>query len=394
MNPAPVFVNVADFKQAFINDLSQLTGQSVDRFNVESVTALDGAATVIFDIWVNTSSSQPPSQSVYDELRSLSLIDVLSTTYIRYADLSTWLEQCSDLVFRSDCASDSSSSSGGSSSGFLTLPVIIGIAAGAACLLCCLAVLIVRRCTSQSSAKSIDTMPVPQLTGKQYIYQPETNNAPQSQSKRSSLSASSVSDASNVTDDMVSDVTIIAPTQNQQATTTFEEEMLSEPVIVENEAEAAELAKLPSLSTDRRSAAAAAADDMNDREDSRASVSGSSRHFYYVDDSRADGSVTSRTDIPSISEPSVTRSSVSGGASHFRIGGAARAQREDSVSRTAQSTRASTGSGMHFRYNEDSMAEPSVSATPSMPTLNEPPSPRSTTFSTHSTLQHRRTNKS
>jgi hypothetical protein len=376
--PAPfAIVNMKDFKQGLVQDLAFVTGEPAARFNVEQVTtnAANGLTTVIIDIWVPLARSEASSQSVYEQLAALSLSDVLSTSYLRYADLSSWLEQCSDLVFRPTCSASSSSSAA------WMLPLIIAASAAGFLLCCALTVLAVRRyyAAPAKDDKTVDDFTLPGAAGvaKQYIYSPPT--------------AGKELDA-EISRSEVSDVTIVASNIDPHTAGSLHtgDEEISEPVIVESEAEAAELAKLSdSQQTSQRSAVDSIQED--DEKELSVSAAGQSRHFYYVDDS-VQRSELSRTDSASAGSASSSgrqqRLSVSQAqaapasksSSHFRIGhmgAAAEGRREPSVSGASASV-SSRGSAagsqsMHFRYsdNEDSK---STSRTPSLPNLSHSPS--------------------
>ena len=399
--PAPfTIVNMKDFKQGLVQDLASASGQPASRFNIEQVTtnSQNGLTTVIVDIWVPTDASQANSQSVYLQLAALSTTAVLTTSYLRYADLSSWLEQCADLVFRATCSSSPSSSSG------WQLPLIIAASAAGFLLLCALTVLAVRRFYSAPAKddKTLEDFTLPSAGGvaKQYIYSPPT--------------AGKELDAEMSKHDQVSDVTIVAgnsgidPHTASQSHAGAGDEEISEPVIVESEAEAAELAARSDLhSAQSRTAGSSLPADFEDEEKelsmTRGSVSGQSRHFYYVDDS-VKGSVTevsttsnslsSRSSTASAPTTSTTtrapRQSVSQAnaapvsKSHFRVsaGGAPAAddarERSTSASLSSRSTTPSAAgrstSGAHFRYSDNEAAqEASTSRTPSLPHL--PPSP-------------------
>ena len=387
--PSPFTVaNMRDFKLGLVQDLAAVTGEPASRFNVEQVTTntLTGATSVILDIWVPVAAGEATSQDVYLQLAGLHTADVLSTSYLRYADLTSWLEQCSDLVFRAVCDSSSSSSSDS-----WMLPLIISASAAGFLLLCALTVLAARRYWSTPSSKDDKTLedftlPSATATGaaKQYIYSPPT--------------AGKELDAEiSRADEEVSDVVLVAgnagidPHTAASVGAGLAEDEISEPVIVESEAEAAELAKQSDLHTaSQRSADSLYDDDEKEVSVNSASASGQSRHFYYVDESAQrselstnSNSSNSRLDALSQStRPSRQSVSQSKTPSHFRVGGtsAGTATAERSVSgslstRSASqsSSRSSGTGGMHFRYSDNEDAQ-STSRTPALPSLTHSPS--------------------
>ena len=389
--PAPFsIVNMKDFKQGLVADLAALSGQPAARFNVEQVTtnSQNGLTTVILDIWVPTDSQEADSQSVYLQLAALTTTEVLQSSYLRYADLSSWMEQCSDLVFRATCSSSSSQSS-------WMLPLIISASVAGFLLLCALTVFAVRRFYSAPAKddKALAEFTLPSASGaaKQYIYSPPT--------------AGKEVDAELSRHEEVSDVTIVAgnggidPHSSQSASGADEE--ISEPVIVESEAEAAELAKHSDLGHSRSGESLPQEADEEEKESemsmTRGSVSGQSRHFYYVDqsvnkESRTEVSTTHNSlssRAPSQStRPS--RQSVSQAAaapasrSHFRVSTAAAGpatagalERERSTSASVSASQSSStrqGGAAHFRYSDNEQAEVSTSRTPSLPHLSHSPS--------------------
>ena len=398
--PSPfTIVNMKDFKQGLVQDLASVTGQPSARFYVEQVTtnSQNGLTTVIIDIWVPTDASQAGSQSVYLQLAALSTTAVLDTTYLRYADLSSWLEQCSDLVFRAVCASSASSSSS------WMLPLIISASVAGLLLLCALTALAVRRFYSapakDDKALSDFTLPTAGGVAKQYIYSPPT--------------AGKELDAEMSKHDEVSDVTIVAGNSGIDPHTASSlqggagDEEISEPVIVESEAEAAELAQRSDLHSGQSKSAASASlpADLDEEEKelsmTRGSVSGQSRHFYYVDDSVKG----SRTEVSTTSSSLSSRSSDTAEAqsttgrtprasvsqavaapqskSHFRVSaGPASDEARDRSASASVSSRSATPSaagrsttGAHFRYSDnEAAAEASTSRTPSLPHLPHSPS--------------------
>ena len=386
--PAPFTVaNMRDFKLGLVQDLAAVTGEPASRFNVEQVTTntLTGATTVILDIWVPVADGEATSQNVYLQLAGLATADVLSTSYLRYADLTSWLEQCSDLVFRAVCDSTDSSSSSS-----WMLPLIISASAAGFLLLCALTVLAARRYWSAPSSKddkTLEDFTLPSATAagaaKQYIYSPPT--------------AGKEMDAEiSRADETVSDVVLVAGTAGIDPHTAasvgagLAEDEISEPVIVESEAEAAELAKQSDLHT----ASQRSADSLYDNDDKEVSVnsasaSGQSRHFYYVDESvqRSElstnsNSSNSRSAAASQStRPSRQSVSQSKTPSHFRVGGSSAvpaAERSVSGSLSTRSasqsaSRSSGTGGAHFRYSDNEDAQ-STSRTPALPSLSHSPS--------------------
>ena len=384
--PAPfVIANMKDFKQGLVQDLSAVSGEPAARFNVEQVTtnSQNGLTTVIIDIWVPTEASQASSQDVYVQLAGLQVTAVLTTSYLRYADLSSWMEQCSDMVFRANCyASQSSQSS-------WMLPLIISASVAGFLLCCALTVFAVRRYyTAPAKDKALEEFTLPTAGGssKQYIYSPPT--------------VGKELDAEISRHEEVSDVTIVGAANSgidphTQSSHSGRDEEISEPVIVESEAEAAELAKGLSDSRTQQDALSADLEDDEKEFSATGSVSGQSRHFYYVDESVNKGSrgpsELSTTSQPSVSSRSASaapksRVSVSAAAaapasrSHFRVSsGAAQPalasadlQAERSVSASVSTSR-SAGGAAHFRYSDNEDAA-STSRTPSLPQLSHSPS--------------------
>ena len=386
--PAPFTVtNMRDFKLGLVQDLAAVTGEPASRFNIEQVTTntLTGATSVILDIWVPVADGEATSQAVYLQLAGLATLDVLSTSYLRYADLSSWLEQCSDLVFRAVCTTSSSSSDSS-----WMLPLIISASAAGFLLLCALTVLAARRYWSTPSSKDDKTLedftlPSATATGaaKQYIYSPPT--------------AGKELDAEiSRADEEVADVVLVAgnagidPHTAKGVAAGMAEEEISEPVIVESEAEAAELAKQGDLhASTQRSADSLYDDEEKELSVNSASASGQSRHFYYVDESvqqtelsANSNSSNSRSNTASHSaRPSRQSVSHSKTPSHFRVGGtggAATVERSVSGSVSTQSTsqsssRSSGAGGAHFRYSDNEDAQ-STSRTPALPSLSHSPS--------------------
>ena len=390
--PSPFTVaNMRDFKLGLVQDLAAVTGEPSSRFNIEQVTTntLTGATTVILDIWVPLADNEATSQDVYLQLAGLATADVLSTSYLRYADLTSWLEQCSDLVFRPVCTSTSSSSSDS-----WMLPLIISASAAGFLLLCALTVLAARRYWSAPSSKddkTLEDFTLPSATAggvaKQYIYSPPTAG------KELDAEISRV-------DEEVSDVVLVAgnagidPHTAAGAGAGLAEDEISEPVIVESEAEAAELAKQSDLHVSARSTDSLYDEEEKELSVNSASASGQSRHFYYVDDSvqrselstnSSTNSSSSRSEATSHStRPSRQSVSQSKTASHFRVGGSTAgpqtAETERSVSGSVSTRSASSSSsrsagpgGMHFRYSDNEDAQ-STSRTPALPSLSHSPS--------------------
>jgi hypothetical protein len=334
----------AGFRSEFIQDIAALTGQNETRFDVEQVIPNDVNTRVIFVIRNAQTATSASSLDVYESLRTLTLFDVLSTTYVRYADLNSWQMQCPDLVYRAECT-------GSSAQAAWMLPVVIVAAVLGLALLCCVAVVCVRRYrTIDSKDKGVEETMPGAIGAKQFFYTP---NEPEAT-------------PASVSEEVESDVTIVGGVAETNNATADDEEV-SEPIVVENEAVAAAIAKLPMSGARTSQRTIEEAEEEEYSVNSRGSLSES--HFVYVDESKRDTSRSSVND----SEFSRSGSSAST-SSHFRVPVNATESASREVSSNSRRS-SSNSSAMHFRYSDDRASEVSTSRTPSLPHLNEPHSP-------------------
>jgi hypothetical protein len=352
----------SDLDTQLLSDIGEVTHYP-HRFKWDESSKKDEVTSAYFTINAGTDlpavrrllATASPTE-IFNTILGLSADQVKGTTYLKYADLGSLEQQCSDGSWRANCS--------GSSPFSWFLPVVIAASAVGFILLLIASYCLVRKIRNHNANKlaekeaAVNANNAPLAAGsaaaaKQYLY-----SAP----GEGGMHEFSTSDPKSI--HFISEVAIQEKSTSidpmRASKNMREEELLTEPVLVgADEKAAAELAK---SNAEQSKAEYSANHDTSVSNKPKYSAAGSSangsRHFFYVDENKVDNSTSSANSNSSIL-----------------------AQREES-------RRNSQGSTAHFKYSDDARDLASKSSSSHLPILppNTPVSKQKDAFKSTSSL--------